>query len=518
MLRSRRFPSLIAIALVTAGVYACSLAEDDAPPANAEKAEANENAAVGGPLPARAAAASVLEHHGNASRDGVFSDPVFTAAAMSTLHRDAAFNGSVTGKVYAQPLYVEQGPGGQEAFIVATEENHLVALNAAGAPIWDKSFGPPASANLPCGNIKPLGITGTPIIDGSSRTIYFDAMTTPDGNNSFQHKIYAVSLDDGTTKPGWPVDFADVTNASAAHHNQRGALALVNGVLYVPYGGHYGDCDPYKGTVIAVPVGDPAHATFWSVAGKEGGIWAHGGLASDGSAIYAATGNTDGASGWAGGEAIVRLKAQATFSNQPVDYFAPTNWKQLDNGDVDLGGSNPVLVDMPGAPVPHLVLAFGKDATLYVANRDNLRGVGGELSSTKVAKNGILGAPAAYTTSQGTYIALRGRGNGCPAGTGIGNLTVAKILPENPPRAVVAWCANESNLGSPMVTSTNGKSIVWNANNKLLGYDGDTGAVVYAGGTDADTMSQPMHYFNTPIAAKGRIAVATPGKLVIFKP
>lgn len=510
MLRTPRSVSVVALALFAFGVYACTLPDEE----TSQSADKVETTPV-----ARRASASVLEHHGNATRDGYFTNTGLTAAAVGSLHRDTAFNGSVIGKIYAQPLYVEQGPGNREAFIVATEENHLVALDSTGLPIWDKSFGPPATSNLPCGNIRPLGITGTPVIDEVSRTVYFDSMTTPDGNRTFQHKIYAVSLDDGSVKPGWPVDFASVTGGSAAHHNQRGALGLVNGVLYVPYGGHFGDCDPYKGTVVAVPVNDPAGASSWSVAGKEGGIWAHGGLASDGSNIYAATGNTTGASGWAGGEAIIRLRTNAVFSNQPVDYFAPSNWKQLDNGDVDLGGANPVLVDMPGAPVEHLVLAFGKDATLYVTNRDNLRGIGGELSKTKVANNAILGAPAAYKTAQGTYVALRGRGVGCPAGTGTGNLTVAKILPENPPRAVVAWCGNDGNMGSPMVTTTDGqKAIVWDASSKLFGYDGDTGEKVFAGGAASDALDQPMHYFNTPIPAKGRIAVATPGKLVVFKP
>jgi hypothetical protein len=461
----------------------------------------------------------VLEHHGNPTRDGLYTDAAFTAAGVGTLHRDTTFNGNVTGKVYAQPLYVEQGPGGREAFIVATEENHISVLDSAGAPIWDKTYGAPATSNLPCGNIRPLGVTGTPVVDLASRTIYFDTMTTPDNNQTFQHKIYAVSLDDGSTKAGWPVDFANVTHLDAAHHNQRGALGLVNGVLYVPYGGHFGDCDPYKGTVLAIPVNDPSRATSWSVAGKEGGIWAAGGVASDGTSIYAATGNTDGASGWAGGEAIIRLRSNAIFSNQPVDYFAPSNWQQLDNGDVDLGGANPVLVDMPGAPVPHLVLAFGKDGNLYLTDRDNLHGIGGELSHLKVSNNAILAASAAYKTSQGTYVALRGRGVGCPAGTGQGNLTVAKILPENPPRAQVVWCSSEGNLGSPMVTTVDGdKAIVWDAAQKLYGYDGDTGQKVFAGGGAADAFEQPMHYFNTPIVAKGRIAIATPGKLLVFKP
>ena len=504
------------------GIYACSSSDETKGTASNNNDVTATDAAGGStglPVipPAAAGNAAVLEHHGNATRDGLYTDATLTSSAAS-LTRDAAFVGTVNGKVYAQPLYVENGPGAQEAFIVATEANHVTALNGAGAPIWDKSFGAPASSNLPCGNIVPLGITGTPVIDAASRTIFFDAMTTPDGNRTFKHLIYAISLDDGSTKAGWPIDFDNVMpGSSAAHHNQRGALGLVNGTLYVPYGGHFGDCDPYKGTVIGIPIANPTAAKAWSVAGQEGGIWAAGGVASDGTNVFATTGNTTGASGWAGGEAIIRLKGGANFSNQPVDYFAPTNWKSLDDGDVDLGGANPVLVDMPDAPFPHLVVAFGKDSTVYLANRDNLGGIGAQLSSLKATTGTILGASAAYKTSQGTYVAFRsqfGHGANCPTG-GAGNISVARILPENPPRLQMAWCTDEKSLGSPMATTADGtKAVLWDANDKLWAYDGDTGAKILAGADLGGT----MQYFNTPIVAKGRIAVALPSKLVVLKP
>ena len=181
---------------------------------------------------------------------------------------------------------------------------------------------------------------------------------------------------------------------------------------------------------------------------------------------------------------------------------------------------------MPNAPVPHLVVAPGKDQNVYIANRDNLGGIGAELSMAHVATNELKTASAAYTTSMGTYVAMHvdgGTGMGCPGNPG-GNMVVVKIAAANPPTASVVWCTKESGLGAPIVTTTDGTSnaIVWNANNGLWGYDGDTGAKIFAGGATT-TMPHAMHAFNTPIDAKGRIVVVTDdgngnGYLYTFSP
>jgi hypothetical protein len=472
-------------------------------------------------LPPVSTEASVLQHHKNGSRDGHYIDSALTTAAAANLHLDSTFTGAVEGHVYAQPLYVEDGPGSNEAFIVATESNHVSAIGANGATIWDKAYATPVTGNMPCGNVNPLGITGTPIIDAESRTIYFDAMTTPDNNVTHKHKIFAVSLDDGSVKAGWPVDVeSSVAGFGSSHQSQRGALQLVNGILYVPYGGHFGDCNPYRGYVVGVPVDRKSPPRAWSTSAKRGGIWATGSLPTDGNFVYASTGNTGDTQVWGGGEAIIRLAAGPTFTNAPKDYYVPTDWLELDRRDADLGGANAVLIDMPGAPVPRLVSIFGKDANLYLTNRDDLGGMGGHLSKTKVANGSILGAATTYRTAQGTYIAFRGSPAGCPDGQR-GNLGVLKILPENPPRPQMVWCGDQAGQGSPIVTTTDGSAnaIVWVASDRLFGYDGDTGAPVYRGGDPvADKMATKAQYFNSPIAAKGRIAVGVNSHLYIYKP
>ncbi len=459
----------------------------------------------------------VVQHHKNPNRDGVFIDPGFSASAAAGLHLDTTFAGVVTGPVYAQPLWVENGPSGNETFIVATEQNHVTAISATGTTIWDKTFGTPVTGGLPCGNINPLGITGTPYIDTTSRTIYFDAMTTGPA-----HMVYAISLDDGTTKAGWPVNVnSAVSGFDSSHQNERGALQLINGILYVPFGGLDGDCDPYHGWVVGIPVATPTtNVKSYATTASRGGIWGPGALPSDGTYIYPVTGNTEGTSTWGGGEAVLRLSAGPAFSGHTADYFAPSNWVSLDNGDQDLGGASDFLFDMACSPFPHLAAAPGKDHNLYLANRDNLGGIGGELSHTTVANAELKGAGAAYHTALGTYLALfvnGGTGVNCPNGRN-GNLVVVKISTANPPVPTVAWCSKESGLSSPIVTTTDGYSsvIVWDASNRLYGYDGDTGNEVYTGGASTDQMNQSLQYFNTFIETKSRIAVAVQNKLYLF--
>ncbi len=233
------------------------------------------------------------------------------------------------------------------------------------------------------------------------------------------------------------------------------------------------------------------------------------------------TGNTTAGATWGGGEAVIRLTAGPVFSGNTTDYYAPTDWKtSLVAHELVLGGACEVVVDIAGAPKPHLIVAGGKDGKIYVLDRDNLGGIGGELVATPVATGQIKGAPAVYTTSMGTYAAFNvqgGGGMGCP-GTMQGNLVAVKITPGATYTATVAWCSDEANLGSPMVTTTDGTSnaIVWDASNKLYGYDGDTGTKIALGTTTALTAN--MQYFNTPIDANGRLVVAVNGQVFVFTP
>ena len=351
------------------------------------------------------ASVNVTQLHNNPSRDGLYVAPAFTQAAAASLTRDTGFNGAIVGNVYAQPLYVEGGPSGPMV-IAVTESNNVYALNATtGAIIWQRNVGTPVTSGLPCGNINPLGITGTPVVDLASRSLFFDAEVTGAG-----HQIYSLNVDTGATNAGWPVTVSTAVPGfdSDRSQSERAALGIVGNILYVPYGGRFGDCGSYRGRLVGVQMNNPASVMSFTTTSTRAGIWGPGGIASDGTNTFVTTGNGSGTT-WAGSEAVIRLQAGPIFSGSTADYWAPVNWQSLDSGDTDLGGSGPILVDVPGATPSALVVALGKDGNAYLLNRNNLGGVSAPVASSNVNSGGtIIQAAASYQTAMGTYVVFRG--------------------------------------------------------------------------------------------------------------
>jgi cell division septation protein DedD len=471
---------------------------------------------VWGVVPGIDAQVNVTQEHNNLSRDGLYIDAAFTPAAAAGLTRDLNFDGTISGNVYAQPLYIEGGPGGP-MIIAVTESNNVYALNATtGTVIWQRNLGPPVTSGLPCGNINPLGITSTPVVDLASRSLFFDALI--DGTTK-KHFIYSLDVDTGATNAGWPVD----VDATATYNgmtftslvqNERGGLALVNGRVYVSYSGHAGDCGVYRGWVVGVDIANPSNVMAWATTAVGGGIWGHGGVASDGTNMFVITGNTFNTGGnWMGGEAIIRLQAGPVWTGQPTDYWAPTNWFSLDLSDTDLGGVSATVIDVPGATPSQLVLALGKDSNAYLLNRNNLGGIALPVAQANVGGINRGTSAVTYRTSQGTYFAFHNDENAIRA---------YRITPSNPPAIAFAWSMSQSGRGSPWVTTTDGTNnfIVWVAgvagDQRLHGYDGDTGAVVYAGGGANEFMTGTRQW-NTGTVAHGRIYFGADNKVYAFQ-
>jgi outer membrane protein assembly factor BamB len=478
------------------------------------------------------AGASVLERGNHPSRDAHFVQPALTRAAAATMALDAGFHAAFTGAMYASPLYFEKGPGGRGLFFAATTGNDVFALDeTTGAVVWTKNLGPSPTANgVDCGNIHPLGIVGTPIIDAAARTIYVaGAIGTAMID---RHEVHALSVDDGSERPGWPIDVSKVTatlgSGSAGTalpfmpppQNQRGALSLVSGVLYVPYGGHGGDCGPYHGWVVAIDTKNPSKVGTWATGGLGEGIWASGGMASDGDGVFAVTGNsTVGTATHLDSEEVVRITGMGTLDrSSDKNLYYPAAWHDMDAGDLDFGSSSPVYLEVPGATPSTLVAALSKNGHLYLLDSKNLGGMNGHVVDLAFG-NGIFTAPAVYTTERGVHLTFyAGASSLCPGGQA-GEVIISMLIPAAaPPTPSVAWCTDVAGRFSPIVTTTDGKSeaIIWFASggNTLMAVDGETGLLLYTSTESCPAMRQ----YASPIAVKGRIVVSADNGLCSWSP
>jgi len=318
----------------------------------------------------------------NTTSPATASNSAAVGADWTTYHRDnarsgylpdmpdpqqltVAWNTPLDGAVYAEPLVV----GGH--IIVATENNSLYSLNAdTGQVEWQTNIGNPATrSELPCGNIDPLGITGTPVYDSASGLIFAVAeLSGP------MHLLVGVDAHTGEIKVRRS---ADVAGMEPAPHQQRAALALAQGMVYIAYGGLFGDCGNYQGTVIASRTdGSGELLTFRVPTSREGGIWAAAGPAIDAAGrLYVSVGNGAEILGdWDHSDSVLRLSPTL----QLEDGFAPEQWRQDNATDADLGSLSPVLLP------DNLIFIAGKSGMGYTLHANALGGVGGQIQSQKV--------------------------------------------------------------------------------------------------------------------------------------
>ena len=474
-------------------------------------------------------------YHGGGRRAGLYVVPGLTWQRAASLHPDTAFDGRFAGHVYAQPLYWRPSGAEHGRLLVASESNIVSALDAAsGQELWRRNLGPRVAGSdrpgspLPCGDIDPLGITGTPVLDSSAGVAYVDAFV--DAGGSPEHVVHALSLLDGHEQPGWPVVLS-VALRRAGHNftpliqNQRSALTLFGGRLFVPFGGHAGDCRAYHGWVVGLEATTGAVTGAWVTRAQKGGIWAQAGVADDGASLFATTGNTSGATSYGDGEGVFRLGADLAHSTDPRDFFAPANWQELDRVDEDLGSTGPLPIDLPaaGGAIQAVLLQLGKDGNGYVLPRANLGGVGRAPTVRALYDGRITTGPAVFPLPGGVGVAMYGVGvaKNCPNGVDQPNVLAVEVTSGTPPGLTPLWCAAVDGRGSPIVTTTDGRSdaIVWmlgaEGDNRLHAFRASTGEALAFEAPDRLGVPRARH-FATPIVAEGRLFVAGDGRLHAF--
>ena len=353
----------------------------------------------------RAGRASVLTYHNDNARSGV--NQIETTLTPSNV-RSSGFGKlatfKVAGYVYAQPLYVPNvkvdGAHSSNLLIVATEHDQLYAFDAdSQLEVWHTDYlssGSGASTVSPddaggCEDLVPeIGITGTPVIDPATLRLYVVVSTkeTVNGATSFYQRLHAVDLSTGQeASPPMVITGPPPGNAKTGVatfdpvlNNQRGALLLANGQVYVTWASHC-DYGAYFGWLMSFDKATLQPTAYWTPVpySSEGGIWMSGGGPSTDSSgdLYVPVGNGGSGSPIAYqnnfGSSIVRLHWSLSGGFSVADYFAPYNYQSLDDIDDDFGASEALLLpDQTGTQHPHLAAVVDKLGEVYVLDRDHL--------------------------------------------------------------------------------------------------------------------------------------------------
>jgi outer membrane protein assembly factor BamB len=266
------------------------------------------------------------------------------------------------GAVYGEPLVVGR------TLIAATEKNWVYGLRATtGALLWRRHLGPAqALSDLPCGNIDPLGITGTPAYDAATGSVFAVAETT-----GGHHTLWALAAATGHRR--WHRSLDVLPNRNRSAEQQRSALLVTKGRVITAFGGLAGDCDNYVGYLTSVATsGRGTISTYAVPTSREGGIWAPPGPVTGANGnVYVATGNGAEKQGrWDKSDSVTEL---TPVGMRRVAAFAPSTWPQDNADDLDLGSSSPV-------PVNGRIVIAGKRGTVYLL-RPSLGGVGAEVAS-----------------------------------------------------------------------------------------------------------------------------------------
>jgi len=386
--------------------------------------------------------AGVSTYHNDLARDGANSQEyALTPQTVSTSTFGKQFSCPVDGAIYTQPLWMpNQTVNGatHNVVFVGTQHDSLFAFDADANPcqqLWqvsliDTNHGATAGeVTVPAGptgnlvgsgfgDITPeVGITGTPVIDPATGTLYVVSKSMNAAGTSFYQRIHAIDITTGSEKFGGPAnigsnvtypgtgDGGSTVTFNPRPQNQRPGLALVNGVVYVGWASHEDEW-PYYGWVVGFNASNLAVASVLNVTPNVtyGGIWMGGGAPAADSAnhLYLITGNgTFDANGPTApnndfGDSFMQITGGTTVSS----YFTPSDEVTDAENDADFGsGGSAVVLNVNSGAVQHLVIGGGKDTTLYLLDGDNMGGMGDSNSRQNFSLGHSIFATGAFWNS-----------------------------------------------------------------------------------------------------------------------
>jgi hypothetical protein len=447
----RTFAAFVAVAAVLAAALVGGAAPSTARPSSA----------------ARRVTADWTTYHGDALRTGRSTSMPTYRGGLHVLRRI-----TLDGAVYASPI-VARG-----LTIVVTENDTAYAFGPRNHLVWKHHLGTPApQSQLPCGNVFPLGITGTPVYSARTGLVYLAAEFA----SPVRHRLFALHVGNGRIASKRNLDFRGVETRAM---QQRGALTISNGRVFVPFGGLLGDCGGYKGRVVGWPLTGSGRPVRYTVpTAREAGIWAPPGpLVGPSGNLFVAVGN--GASGpgdrYDHSDSILKLSPGLRL----LDSFSPSTWASDNAADLDLGSQSPAIVSN------RWVFAAGKSGNAYVLRLNHLGGIGGAVDRRNLC-----------TSFGGT--AVRSGVVYVPCTDGV---RAVRIGPNGGMH--VRWHA--STAGSPVI----GGGLVWTL---------DTGSGVLHGlglthgGDRASVAVGSVTRFATPALSGRRILVGTTSGLTVLR-
>jgi outer membrane protein assembly factor BamB len=403
---------------------------------------------------------------------------------------------TLDAEVYAEPL-IYNG-----LVYTATLNNTVYALNqSTGAVVWQNHLGAPVTGGWQCGNFSMQGILGTPVIDAAGGRIYVTTLFASD----HLYRVFGLDLASGATMQTTVLSPLG-TGFDWTIQQQRGALAVANGFVYVPFGGRAGDCGPYHGWVVGVPTSGSTSFNVFETPSTAEGIWGAGGVVVDDTShnVFVATGNAIPCSGSSMSDSVIRLSPTLTSPT----FFEPNDWQANWCGpDSDLGSTSPVLIN------PNLMFMAGKHGGGFLVNPTNLVGIDGQLfptpkPATYAQANVCFGNTSDATFGSFAYLApfvyVECEGRGLVAISV--NTSTPSFAPCDSACTAPDWSAGSgTTFGPPIVAG----GAVWAASNGggLYAFNATTGAQIY------HSAGFGINRFVTPAEAGGQVFV--PSRTVI---
>jgi hypothetical protein len=516
--------------------------------------------------------AGVFTYHNDLSRDGANTQEYALNPSNVNINSfGKLFSCPVDGATYTQALWVPRlniGGGVHNVILVATQHDSVFAFDADANPCvqyWQVNLldslhgGAAGETTVPWeignvyqvgygdGDIQPeIGVTGTPVIDPASNTIYVVSKSEKTSTTTFYQRLHALDLATGDEKFNAPIlitasvpgvgDGGLMVTFDPQNENQRSALALAGGVVYLSWAAHE-DKTPYHGWLIgysAANVQTQVSVYNTTPNGGLGGIWAAGGApAVDSSgAVYVATGNGvfDANNTMVPnndfGDSVLRLDPSTGLSL--TDYFTPDDQQMLASNDTDVGAGGVVLLpDQTSGPLPHLLTEVGKEGVVYLIDRDNMGhfqannnnqivqsfSASGLWGTPAFWQNGLYFAGSGASLKQFTFDPVAQQFNPVPASQSTEFFNYPGASPSVSSQAAsngLAWAIDASQYGPPAPGPSPAILHAYDATNLAVEYWNSSMA-----GNNRDAAGGAVK-FVPPTIANGRVYVSTRTEVDVY--